>query len=320
MTVADLEDYQPLERDPLCGPYLVYVVCVPPPPSSGVAELQLLAMLDQTDIASRGPDDPQGWYLFSQASRLMYADRDQFVADPAFVDVPVRGLLAPRYVRQRAALIGPRAGAAPAAGAPDGAPALGEDDTQEAAGTSHFVIVDFDGNVVSMTTTVESYFGSGRAVGGFMLNNQMTDFSFRPVVDGRPVANAVAAGKRPRSSMSPTIVLDRDGHFIAALGSPGGSSILAYNGKLAVGLFAWGLPMQQAIDLPNLIARGDRYPGEAPRFLPTVRDGLAERGVVVESGEGEDSGLHGVIMRGSTRMEGGADSRRDGVWRVLIRR
>jgi len=166
-----------------------------------------------------------------------------------------------------------------------------------------------------MTTSVESLFGSGRAVGGFFLNNQLTDFSFRAVEDGRPVANAVAPGKRPRSSMSPVLVLDRDGRVIAALGSPGGSAILAYNAKTLVGLLAWKLPLADAIELPNLIARGRDFFGEASKFPPEVLEGLAARGVEVKPGRGEESGLHGVVLRTDGRLEGAADPRREGVWR-----
>jgi gamma-glutamyltranspeptidase/glutathione hydrolase len=226
MTTGDLAAYQPVVSEALCGPYRVYVVCVPPPPSSGVSLLQMLAILDHTDVARRGADDPQAWYLFAEASRLMYADRDRYVADPAFVPVPVAAMLDPAYVGRRAELIGAHAGPPPAAGELDSAPRAA-DRTLEAAGTSHFVVVDAWGNVAAMTTSVESVFGSGRSVGGFMLNNQLTDFSFDPVEDGRRAANAVAGGKRPRSSMSPVIVLDRDGGFVAAVGSPGGGAVLA---------------------------------------------------------------------------------------------
>jgi gamma-glutamyltranspeptidase/glutathione hydrolase len=318
LTAADFAAYQPRQADPLCRPYRIYVVCVPPPPSSGVSLLQMLAILEQTDIASRGPADPQAWFLFAAASRLMYADRDRYVADPAFVTVPIEGLLDPAYVASRAKLIGERAGDPPVAGEPPGLAAaarFGADATAEAAGTSHFVVVDGEGDVVSMTTSVESLFGSGRTVGGFFLNNQLTDFSRRPVEDGRPVANAVAPGKRPRSSMSPVVVLDRRGHVIAALGSPGGSAILAYNAKTLVGLLAWELPLQQAIELPNLIARGKDFFGEAAKFAPEVLAGLAARGVEVKAGRGEESGLHGVVLREAGRLEGAADPRREGVWR-----
>jgi gamma-glutamyltranspeptidase/glutathione hydrolase len=315
LTTQDLAAYQPREVDPLCRPYRIYVVCVPPPPSSGVSLLQMLAILEKTDIASRGPADAQSWFLFSEASRLMYADRDRYVADPAFVSVPVDGLLDSAYVASRAALIGEKAGPPPVAGVPPGALArLGADATSEAAGTSHFVVVDKQGNVASMTTTVESLFGSGRAVDGFFLNNQLTDFSFRAEENGRPVANAVAPGKRPRSSMAPVVVLDRSGRFLAAVGSPGGSAILTYNAKTLVGLLAWGLTMQQAIDLPNVYARGEDYYGEVTKLSPEILSALAARGVVVKAGRGEESGLHGVIVRDGGRLEGGADPRREGQW------
>ena len=154
-------------------------------------------------------------------------------------------------------------------------------------------------------------------VDGFFLNNQLTDFSFRPVENGKPVANAVAGGKRPRSSMSPVIVLDRQGRLVAALGSPGGSAILAYNAKALVGLLAWKLPMQQAIALPNLIAAGSAWFGEAPKLAPEVLAGLAARGVAVKPGRGEESGLHGVAVRADGSLDGAADPRREGQWRTV---
>ena len=313
----DFASYRPRHGEPLCRPYRVYVVCVPPPPSSGVSLLQMLAILEHTDIAKRGPNDPQAWFLFAEASRLMYADRDRYVADPAFVAVPINGLLDPAYVAGRARLIGERAGEPPVAGEPPQLAAgaqFGDDATQEVAGTSHFVVVDGDGDVVSMTTSVESLFGSGRAVGGFFLNNQLTDFSFVAVENGRPVANAVAPGKRPRSSMSPVVVLDRDGRLIAALGSPGGAAILGYNAKTLVGLLAWKMPLQEAVELPNLIARGKDFFGEAAKFPPDVLEGLKARGVEVKPGRGEESGLHGVVLHADGRLEGAADPRREGVW------
>ena len=316
LTSADLAAYRPHETQPVCRPYRVYVVCVPPPPSSGIALLQVLGVLEHTDIATRGPGDPQAWFLLAEALRLMYADRDRYVADPEFVKVPVDALLDPQYVASRAALIGERAmPGAPAAGEPLASARRGADATHEAAGTSHFVVVDKAGNVASMTTSVESLFGSGRAVGGFFLNNQLTDFSFVAVEEGRPVANAVAPGKRPRSSMSPVMVLGQDGRLVAAMGSPGGSAILAYNAKTLVGVLDWGLTMQQAIELPNIYARGTDFYGEVTRFSPELRAALAARGIDLKTGRGEESGLHGVILRGTGRFETGADPRREGVWK-----
>ncbi len=312
LTAADIAAYRPKSGAALCRPYRIYVVCVPPPPSSGVALLQALLILEHTDIDKRGPADPQAWSLFIQASRLMYADRDRYVGDPDFVAVPVEGLLDPAYVASRAALIGDRAGAPPAPGRPPGAGPRAPDATVEPGGTSHFVIVDAAGDVVSMTTTVESVFGSGRMVHGFVLNNQLTDFSFAPKdADGAPAANAVAPGKRPRSSMSPAIVLDREGRLVAAVGSPGGNAILAYNLKALVGVIDWKLPMQAAVALPNVIARGSQVGGEVGKLTPAVVEGLAARGFVLREGQGEGSGLHGVLVTGG-RLTGGADPRREG--------
>lgn len=315
LTLGDLRDYRPRVGEALCRPYRVYRVCVPQAPSGGVAVLEGLGILEGTTIA-QNPQTVEGWYLFSQASRLMYADRDRYVGDPAFVTVPVEGLLDPEYTASRRALIGPTAGPAPSFGQPEGAPSPGVDGTREPGGTSHFVIVDADGNAVSMTTTVESIFGSGRMVGGFFLNNQLTDFSFLPSnKDGTAAANSAAPGKRPRSSMSPLIVLDRQGGFVAAVGSPGGSSILAYNLKVVIAVLDWRVPMQEALALPNLIARGDTYSANLPLFGPEVVAGLAERGVTLQAtGVGEDSGLNGVIKR-EGGYEGGSDPRREGVAR-----
>lgn len=314
LSASDLAAYQPQASDPLCRPYRIYVVCVPPPPSSGVALLQALMMLEHTDVAARGPMDPAAWAQIAEVQRLMYADRDQYVGDPDFVTVPIEPLLDPAYVAGRAGGVTDRAAPNPSAGE---LPAkAGADATLEPAGTSHFVIVDGEGDVVSMTTTVESVFGSGRMAGGFFLNNQLTDFSFSPTdAGGTPAANAVAPGKQPRSSMTPVIVLDRDGAFVAALGSPGGSSILAYNLKTLIGVLDWGLTMDQAIELPNLIARGASFSGESERFDERVLRGLADRGMALRDTGAEVSGLHGVIVR-PTGLEGGADSRREGV--VLV--
>ena len=260
-----------------------------------------------------GPTDPQGWFLFAQASRLTYADRDRYVGDDDFVSVPVKGLLDPAYVASRAALIGTTAGPAPSFGLPPGAPAVGKDATREPGGTSHFVVVDAQGNVLSMTTTVESVFGDGRMVDGMVLNNQLTDFSFSPTDrDGTPAANAVAPGKRPRSTMSPTIVLTKDGQFYAAIGSPGGNSIFPYVFKTLVGVLDWKLSMQDAIALPNFVARGGVFGAETELFAPGVADGLAARGIPLKQSTGENSGLHGVLVKDG-QLTGGADPRREGV-------
>uniref|UniRef100_B0T5H0 Glutathione hydrolase proenzyme n=1 Tax=Caulobacter sp. (strain K31) TaxID=366602 RepID=B0T5H0_CAUSK len=318
MTLADLKAYRPRSADALCRPWKVYTVCVPNPSSSGVSVIQALMMLEHTDIAKRGPNDPVAWTQLAEAERVMYADRDRYVGDPSFVKTPIEGMLDPAYVAQRAKLIGETAGPVPTFGLPKGAPVVGPDSTQEPHGTTHMVIVDPMGNVVSMTTTVESVFGSGRMVGGFFLNNQLTDFNFGPKdPDGAPGANAVAGGKRPRSSMVPIVVLDRDGKFLAALGSPGGSAILSYNLKAMVGVFDWGLTMQQAINLPNLVARGDSFSADVEKFGPEMTAALQARGVAIKTGQNETSGLHGVIVRPGGVLEGGADPRREGVAKGL---
>ena len=313
LSLSDLAAYRPKSAPALCRPYRIYLVCLPPAPAGGPSVLEALGLLERTDIAARDPADPQAWSLFAQASRLTYADRDRYMGDPAFVTVPTDGLLSAAYLDARARLIGPLAGPSPEPGVPPGAPARAADRTLEPGGTSHLVIVDAFGDVVSMTTTVESVFGSGRMAAGFFLNNQLTDFSASPRgPDGAPAANAVAPGKRPRSAMSPTIVLDRQGRFVAALGSPGGPGIIAYNLKALVGLLDWKLSPQAAIDLPNLIARGALYDAEVAKMPPAVTQGLAERGIRLVTGTGaEGSGLH-VIAAVPGGYRGGADKRRDG--------
>lgn len=316
LTLADLAAYRPIERGALCRPFRVYVLCVPPPPSSGIAVLQLMAMSEHSPDLEQGPNSAAAWTAFAQLQRLMYADRDRYIGDPTFVGVPVQGLLDEDYVKSRAALASGLTGAA-RPGTPPGGVFTGPDATREPAGTSHFVVIDAAGNAVSMTTTVESIFGSGRMAAGFFLNNQLTDFSFTPTrPDGGAAANAVAAGKRPRSSMSPLIVLDTEGRLVGAMGSPGGSSILAYNTKGLIGSLVWGMPVQAAFNLPNLVAKGDRFGADAERFSPELTEALAARGIRIEPNTSENSGLHGALWRpwsdGRWAWDGGADDRREG--------
>ena len=313
LTAADLAAYRPKKTPALCRPYRAYRVCTSQDPSGGSGLLEALGLLERTDIAKRGPSDPKAWFELIQAQRLMYADRDRYIGDPAFVTSPSAGLLDPAYLDARARLIGEAAGPAPAPGHPKGASVAGIDRTIEPGGTSHMVIADAKGDVLSMTTTVESIFGSGRMVHGYFLNNQLTDFSYSPVdTDGAPAVNAVAPGKRPRSAMSPVIVLDRNGRFVVALGSPGGPAILAYNLKALVGILDWHMTVQQAFALPNVVARGDRFNGETDRLSTAVLTGLEARGVHLTVGFGENSGLHGVA-KAPDGWTGGADPRREGV-------
>ena len=311
LSEADIAAYRPLRRDALCRPYQVYVVCVPPPPSSGLALLQFLGMAEKTPDLDRGAQSTEAWVAFGRLQRLMYADRDRYVGDNDFVGVPIAGLLDPDYIARRAALAPQVNGPVPA-GAPTGSPPRGVDQTAEPGGTTHFVVVDAWGDAVSMTTTVESLFGNGRMVGGFFLNNQLTDFSFTPQEDGHPAANAVAAGKRPRSSMTPVLILDREGRLVGAVGSPGGSSILAYVAKALVGTLEWNLSMQEAVALPNLVVRGAMVGADTEMISPAIRQALGAAGMPLRPNATETSGLHGAIWRDG-RWDAGADPRREGV-------
>jgi gamma-glutamyltranspeptidase/glutathione hydrolase len=312
LTLEDLAHYQPRATEALCRNYRVYRVCAPQAPSGGPGVLETLGILEHTAIDKFTANGSEGWYLLAQASRLAYADRDHYVGDPAFVKVPVAGMLSASYDAARAALIQERA--VPVTfGLPEGAPHGAPDRTAEPGGTSHIVIVDARGNVVSMTTTVESIFGSGRMVDGFFLNNQLTDFSFSPLQpDMTPAANAPAPGKRPRSTMSPVIVFDQKGRFYVALGSPGGSAIQAYVVKGLVAMLDWHMRPQDAVALPNLVAHGDNYGADA--FPAPIVEGLAAKGVSLSTGRGENSGLQAIIARKSG-YEGGADPRREGIAR-----
>ncbi len=317
---ADLAAYRAQRVDPICAPYRGDTICgMPPPASGGVAIGQFTGLLERFEFDADGADSAYNWRLFVEAQRLAYADRDRFVADPDVVAVPIGGMLNPDYLDARAALITPdKAIATATAGDPWAAMgqdrAVGDDATQEPAGTSHFVVRDTRGNVVSMTTTVEGPFGSTRMTGGFFLNNQLTDFSFEPVdADGRAIANAVAPGKRPRSSMSPTIVLDADGDFKFATGSPGGNSIIAYTAKSLVGVLDWGLTPQQAADLPNVVARGDTVRVETARAPEWLSPALIESQHQVEESAGETSGIHSVLVLPDGTLLGAADPRREGV-------
>ena len=316
LSLEDLKNYKAERVTPICRPYRVYKACgVPPPSSGGVAILATLGILENIDMANTGPNTAQGWHYLADALRLAYADRDLYVGDDRFVKVPIEGMLNGEYLKSRASQIKPDAAISNVtAGTPPGAPVRGKDATGEVPGTTHFVVVDNRGNVVSMTTTVEGIFGSSRMASGFILNNQLTDFSFKPVDDkGQPVANAAAPGKRPRSSMSPTLVFDKDGAFVLAVGSPGGNAIISYVAKALVGMLDWKLTPQQAVDLPNVVARGPLVIENA-RMNPAITADLKARGFPInENGRGgEGSGLHAVMVT-PNGLRGAADSRREGL-------
>ena len=315
LTLFDLKAFRATRLEPVCHSYRAYLVCgMRPPSSGGIAVLSVLGTLENIDLAASGPGTVRGWHYFIEAQRLAYADRDMYVADDKFVSVPIDGLIDTAYLKSRAALVRPDVAMAKVtAGDPPGSMRRGADATGIGTGTSHFVIVDARGNVVTMTTTVESAFGSQRMAAGFFLNNQLTDFSFRPFDDrGQPIANAVAPGKKPRSSMAPTLVF-RDGTFRLAVGSPGGNAIIAYVAKAIVGVLDWGLSPQEAIELPNVIARGPVV-AEAQRMDAGVVAALKAMGHNFREGGrgGESSGLHAVMLTDDGKLVGGADSRREG--------
>ena len=314
LTETDLGGYRALERDAICGAYRAHRVCgMPPPSSGGLAVLAILGVLEQFPMTKLRPGSSQAVHLFSEAGRLAYADRDHYVGDPAFVQVPAAGLIEPAYLRDRAALVKPEISMVQASpGKPVAAPvSLGTDATLESSGTSHLSVVDARGNAVAMTSTVESAFGSRILVHGFLLNNELTDFSFLPEDSGRPVANRVEPGKRPRSAMSPTFVFGADGDLRIAIGSAGGSAIINYVARSLVGILDWNMHPQQAIAAPNMGSRNRETEIERGSALEGTAAALRAMGHPVEIVD-LVSGTHGIV-RTPKGLAGGADPRREGV-------
>ncbi|MBD8531284.1 MULTISPECIES: gamma-glutamyltransferase [unclassified Massilia] len=325
LTAKDIADYRPKVREPVCSDYRVYTVCgMPPPSSGGIAVAQMLGMFETRDMAKLAPANgvpgPDAVHLFSEVGRLAYADRNRYAADTDFVPLPGRGLPAlidKAYLAKRAALVGERSMGEAPAGNPLGLEvAWGRDNAIETPSTSHLVVVDSHGAGLSMTTTVEDAFGSRQMVDGFILNNQLTDFSFDSKDANGPIANRVEPGKRPRSAMSPTVVFDKKtGQLVLAVGSPGGPAIINYVAKVLVGTLDWGLNVQQAIALPNFGSRNGPTELEAGRFPQSTVDALKARGHAVRQSE-QNSGLHGIMrlpIHGEPYWFGGADPRREGV-------
>ncbi len=316
LSMEDMAAYTPVKRTPICLDYRNYKVCgMPPSTSGGLTSLQILGILENFDMTALAPGSVDAVHLITEASRLAYADRDLYIGDTDFVDVPVGAMLDKTYLASRARLIEPDTslGVAPA-GLPLATNSHGQrapNAAQDRPSTSHFSIIDGQGNVVSITSSIEAPFGSHHMAAGFILNNQLTDFSFRPEIDGRPVANAVAAGKRPRSSMTPSIIFDDEGNFYAAIGSPGGSRIITYVTQTIVALLDHGLAMQDAINQPRHVNRNGPLELEADTDLAAHADALRALGheVVVQP---ITSGLHGIRRTGSG-LDGGADPRREGV-------
>lgn len=320
MTLDDLKDYTVRIRPAMCGAIPQgYRLCSAPPPSSGgVTQIMIpnlyAALLPETGAIS----EDARLKAYVDAQRLAYADRDHYVADADFVSVPAEDLINPIYLKARAGQA-----FAPDAPATAGDPGIalgrgplkhlwGTDQTQHAPGTTHLSIVDQYGNAVSMTATVEAAFGSSRMTNGFLLNNELTDFSRNPEKNGLPVANAPAANKRPRSSMSPTIIFDPQGDVFMVTGSPGGNSIIAYVSKTVLGVIEWGLTAQQSTTIPNIIARGDSVGVEVDvEGGPEAAEALRQMGYDVKERRGENSGLHVIVVR-EDGLEGAADTRREG--------
>jgi gamma-glutamyltranspeptidase/glutathione hydrolase len=335
LSEADLAGYAAKERAPLCTDYKRWKICgMPPPSSGGIAIAQILGTLQalqardprlaiapMTPLKSASPaglePTPEAVHLIAEAGRLAFADRALYVADADFVPVPVAGLVAPDYLAQRAALIGERSLGIAQPGQPAGIQvAYAPDRSPLRISTSQVVAVDDQGGAVSMTTTVESAFGSHLMVQGFVLNNQMTDFSFIPEENGQPVANRVQPGKRPRSAMAPTLVFDRhSGELLATLGSPGGSQIIEYVSKSLVAMLDWQLDPQAAINLPNFGSRNGATELETGLFSPALKQALRDKGHALSEIE-MTSGIQAIVRtrdaQGKVLLSGGADPRREG--------
>ena len=281
MQPGDIRQYKARLRDPVCTPYRAFLVCgMGPPSSGGVAVAQMLGQLERFDLAALGPQSPQFWHLFLESQRIAYADRELYLADPDFVEVPVAGLIDPAYLARRSALIDPdRALDDIAAGTPPGAPtARADGDEPPENGTTHFAVVDSNGNAVSYTSTIEGAFGSGLHYRGFYLNNELTDFSTSPAINGVPVANRVEGGKRPRSSMAPTIVFDDAGKIVVVIGAAGGPTIPVQVARSIIGVVDFGMSAEDAIGLPLIMAFGSTVITEEESVVASMLDDLRTLG------------------------------------------
>jgi gamma-glutamyltranspeptidase / glutathione hydrolase len=318
LAAGDLAGYRVIERVPVCLPYRAVRVCgMGPPSSGGIAVAQILGLLERFDLARLGAGSLEAAHLLVEASGLAFADRDQYLADPAFVPQPVAALLDFRYIAGRSALIRDdrSLGKAAPGALPEKAGALppccAADASPELPSTSHFSIVDRAGNAIAITSSIESAFGARRMVRGFLLNNQLTDFSFLPERDGKPVANRVEPGKRPRSAMAPTIVLGADGAPMILVGSPGGSQIIGFVAQALIAMLDWRLDPQAALDLGHVVNRNGPTELEADTEAAALRDGLERLGHKVSVLE-LNSGLHAILRRDGQWI-GAADPRREGI-------
>ncbi|WP_299195849.1 gamma-glutamyltransferase [uncultured Erythrobacter sp.] len=278
---SDVSAYTAKLRDPVCSPYRSYTVCgMGPPSSGGVAVAQMLGQLERFDIAALGPQSPEFWHLFVESQRIAYADRELYIGDADFVEVPVAGLIDRDYIASRSAMIDPASALdSVEPGTPPGAPLARADGDEPAEnGTTHFSVVDADGSAVSYTSTIEGAFGSGLHWGGFYLNNELTDFSLSPEIDGMPVANRVEGGKRPRSSMAPTIVFDENGEVILVIGAAGGPTIPVQVARSIIGVLDFGMSAEEALGLPLIMAFGPTVITEEGSAIASMVDDLRARG------------------------------------------
>ena len=312
MTLTDLAEYKAEQQAAVCAPYRVYVICGMAPPSSGATTvLQILGSLERLDLAAMGAQNPQSWHLLGQAMQLAYADREKYLADDNFVDVPVAGLLDPAYLAQRSAMIDPdKVRADYPAGTPPGAAPRTAAISGEVTGTTHFSAVDRNGNVANMTSTIEGPFGSQLIAGGFFLNNELTDFTFAPEKNGALVANSITGGKRPLSSMAPTMVFDAEGRAVLALGSAGGKRISMHVTKTLVGVIDFGLSLDKAIALPNIFFGGGELMVEQGTMLSDMAQPLSAYG---QKANPDDLGskVNGVQWDGA-KWTGASDPRSQG--------
>lgn len=313
LAIKDLEAYTPVKRGPMCGFYRSYKVCgMAPPSSGGVTVMQILKGLERFDLSKYGPDSAEFVHLFSQASALAYADREHYIADLDYLGISAVPLVNPRYMSERAALISLQNPWQKAtAGKPYAELTVAKDNAMELSNTSHLSIVDKQGNAISMTTSVEFMFGSGLMVGGFMLNNQLTDFSLDPQRDGKPVLNRVQPKKRPRSAMSPTMVFDKDGNLKLIVGSPGGSRIISYVAQTIVNVLDFDMDVQSAIAFPRITNRNDYTALEKGTSIANLENALIKKGHDVQVRD-LNSGIHAVMLKDG-KLFGGADPRREGV-------
>ncbi len=312
MTVADMANYEAIERPPVCADYKEYKVCgMGPPTSGGMTVIQILKLLEHRDIGQYAPLSVESAHLFILASKLAYADRGKYMADADFVNVPVEGLIDEGYLKERAKLMGELdMGIAKAGKPPNADTNWKQSKSPEQPSTTHFSIIDKAGNGFSMTSSIEMAFGSTVMVRGFLLNNQLTDFSFSDEKDEVRIANRVQPGKRPRSSMSPFMVFDKDDQLMMVIGSPGGSRIINYVAKTMLGVLEWNMNIQDAISMPHFVNRNGNTDLEKNTKAASLKAGLEAIGHTV-SVRDLNSGLHGIV-RTKNGLEGGADPRRVG--------